>query len=101
MKKHKNKYWLKEKEYLYLKREYRSFDRGWPYMESTRMSEIERKLLYKFYYEEYNWGAPKWFRKELNQTQRARQKRILYQIINVKDDLTFEDNYKNASWLYW
>ena len=101
MKKHNNKYWLKEKEYLFIKREYRSFDRRWPYMESTRESEVERKLLYKFYYDEYRCGVPKWYIKLLNQAQRSKQKRILYKIINVNEDLNFEDNYKDAAWWWW
>ena len=101
MRKHNNKYWLKEKEYLSLESEYRSLDTRWPYMKTTRMSEVERKFLYKFFDLRFVYNAPKWYRKLLNQEQRSKQKRILYQIINVNGDLNFEDNYKDASWRYW
>ena len=52
MSKHRNKYWLKEKEYLSLKREDNSL---WVercsrrvFIKTTREAEIYRKFLYKF-----------------------------------------------------
>ncbi len=62
-------------------------------------AEIERKY-YKKVHHWYN-SAPKGFRKALNKIQRAKAKQVLYKIISTDEDYVFEDNYKNASWLYW
>ena len=37
----------------------------------------------------------------LNKTQRAKSKQTLYKITHIEGDFVFEDNYKNAAWLYW
>ena len=108
MSKHTNKHWLKEKEYLSLKEEYESLYDSlprcrWRILPNSRVDEINRKFLYKFYNEDYGhrYSAPKWFRKMLNKTQRAKSKQTLYKIVNIEGDYIFDDNYKDAAWLYW
>jgi len=108
MSKHTNKHWLREKEYNSLKTEYNClYDMvpryRWRLLPNTRVEEVNRKFLYKFYSEEYGvrGSAPKWFRKMLNKTQRAKSKQTLYKITHIEGDFVFEDNYKNAAWLYW
>ena len=105
--KHLNKHWLREKEYISLKKEldelyYTIPMVRWRRLPHARVCEINRKLDYKFYNEEHGWyhTAPKWYRKMKNRIQRAKSKNTLYKIINISDDYTFEDNYKDAPW-YW
>lgn len=45
-------------------------------------------------------GAPKWYRRHLNKSQKAKSKKILLKIINNKEAI-FEDCYKGAAWRYW
>mgnify|MGYP006890185154 CR=1 FL=1 len=103
--KHLNKHWLREKEYISLKKEidliyYETFRSS--RVKSTRASEIDRKLCFKFYNETHGMyhTAPKWYRKMKNRIQRAKSKQTLYKIINTGEDYAFEDNYKDCPW-YW
>lgn len=65
-------------------------------------SELESIIQNKFYNEfRYMSSAPKYFRKNLNRQQRAKSKQSLYNLIYKDDDRSFEDNYKNANWLWW
>lgn len=108
MSKHTNKYWLREKELISLKMEHDYlYDtapraRRWGYpIPSTRIEEIDRKLLYKFY-DEYHgkWKtSPRYYRKMLNKKQRSKAKKILHNILDGKD-YCFEDNYRGCNW-YW
>jgi hypothetical protein len=108
MSKHTNKHWLREKEFISLEMEYdylcnslpraRRWGRSLP---NTRLEEIDRKLLYKFYNEHHgHWNtAPKHYRKMLNKIQRAKAKQILHKILDGKEPC-FEDNYRGCNW-YW
>ena len=96
--KHLNKKWLLEKEYLSLKRE--DYEIPFSFEKTTRESEIENRLLHKFYNKEYCGSAPKNWRKYLNQTQRAKSKQTLIKQLNGYQ-IEFIDNYKDASWWYW
>lgn len=108
MSKHANKHWLREKEFISLKMEYeylydtvpRTRRWGGP-IGTTRMEEINRKFLYKFYNEYHGkWNtAPRHYRKSLNKIQRAKAKQILHKILDGKE-YCFEDNYRGCSW-YW
>jgi len=107
MSKHTNKHWLREKEFISLNQELdhlydtsprTRFRRVIP---STRMAEINGKLEHKFF-NEYRGKyktAPKWYRKMLNRSQRAKSKQTLYRDIKGYD-VCYEDNYKGCSW-YW
>jgi hypothetical protein len=107
MSKHTNKHWLREKEFISLKTEHSdlwvSLPRvRWRLMPNTRMEEIDRKLLYKFYNEYHgHWNtAPKHYRKSLNRIQRAKAKQVLHRLLKGDDDFIFEDNYRGCNW-YW
>lgn len=109
MSKHTNKHWLREKEYFSLKLEYYALCDDLPrvryyrVLPDTKVEEINRRFIYKFYDKEYCTydNAPKKFRKMLNRIQRSKSKRVLGKIIRFDSDFQFEDNYKNAAWLYW
>ena len=65
-------------------------------------SEIKSKIRNKFYKENQVMNnAPKHFRKYLNQKQRTKSKKVLYNIINKNREDEFDDNYKGANWLWW
>jgi hypothetical protein len=106
MKKYTNKHWLREKEYISLLMEsdnlcsilstYRNRMNT-----NQRMAEVNDKLNQKFF-NEYRGRyrtAPKWYRKNLNRSQRAKSKQTLYRELQGYD-VSYEDNYKNCSW-YW
>jgi hypothetical protein len=98
MRKHGNKYWLREKEYRMLKGIYYSL--YYPHS-SAAESEIGRRLNFKFYDEFCGFfnTAPKRYRKLLNRRQRARSKQVLHRMLDGKEAI-FEDNYKDCAW-YW
>lgn len=96
--KHLNKKWLLEKEYLSLKRE--DYAIPFSFERTTRESEIESRLLHKFYNKEWSMGCSKKWRKYLNQTQRAKSKQTLIKQLKGYQ-IEFVDNYKDASWWYW
>ncbi len=106
MSKHTNKYWLREKEYISLRLEedylYHTLSRyRWRTLPNKRLSEIEGKLEHKFF-NEYRGKyrtAPKWYRKMLNRSQRAKSKQTLYRELQGYD-VSYEDNYKDCAW-YW
>lgn len=107
MSKHANKHWLREKEFISLKIEhdylYDTTPRThyWRRIQTTRLEEINRKFLYKFY-NEYRgkWNtAPKHYRKSLNKIQRAKSKQVLRKVLSGKEPC-FEDNYRGCNW-YW
>ena len=105
--KHLNKHWLREKEYISLKKEldelyYTIPMVRWRRLPNVRVSEINRRIDFKFYNEEHGMyhTAPKWYRKMKNRIQRAKSKQTLYRTINTGDDYSFEDNYKDCPW-YW
>jgi hypothetical protein len=65
-------------------------------------AEIEDILYSKFYYENRRYSnAPKYFRKNLNRSQRYKSKQKLHNVIYNGKDPDFEDNYKGANWLWW
>lgn len=76
----------------------RIFDEVLQQEEAEIDAEIKRKY-YGLYYK--HSSVPKSFRKCLNRSQRAKSKRILYNIFFKEKDFEFEDNYKSASWLFW
>ena len=107
MSKHTNKHWLREKEYISLKKEfdrlYYSITRPrWSRPQNSRLDEITEKINQKFYNEDngrFN-SAPWWYRNMLNRRQRAKSKRALHRIMKGDENYIFEDNYKDAPW-YW
>lgn len=109
MSKHTNKYWIKEKEFILLNLEYeilydflslqRNVKYRWHIPPNTRVSEINRKFILKFYNQYYRNSIPKWYRQKMNKRERAKSKEILFQILNGKE-ICFVDNYKNGS-NYW
>ena len=108
MSKHTNKHWLREKEYISLKKEYnRLYDSiprypKWRSPQNSRLDEINEKLNQKFYneYNGYFKSAPWWYRNMLNRIQRAKSKQVLHRIMKGDENYIFEDNYKDAPW-YW
>jgi len=106
MSKHTNKHWLREKEYISLVREehhlYSTLCRyRWRITPNQRLAEVDEKLKQKFFNEsrgKYR-TAPKWYRKVLNRSQRAKSKQTLYRELQGYD-VSYEDNYKNCAW-YW
>lgn len=98
MKRHFNKKWLLEKEYLLLKVEDNAIP--WSRLRTTREAEIESRITHKFYYKEYSRKSPKSFRKLRNRSQKERSKQTLIKILKGYD-IEFNDNYKDASWWYW
>ena len=105
--KHLNKHWLREKEYISLKKELDDIWETlpmvrWRRLPDTRISEINRIINFNFYNEEHGryHTAPKWYRKMKNRIQRAKSKQTLYKIMNIDGDFSFEDNYKDCPW-YW
>jgi len=106
MSKHTNKHWLREKEFISLKRELDElWDTipvvRWRRIPHTRVHEINARLRHKFYNEYHGWchTAPKHYRKTLNRIQRAKSKQVLYKVLNGKE-VSFEDCYKGCNW-YW
>lgn len=107
--KHGNKHWEREKEYISLLMEKtniretapRNGRRWWRVAPNERLSEIEEKLRHKFYneYRGMYRTAPKWYRKMLNKSQRAKSKQTLYRELQGYD-VCYEDNYKDCAW-YW
>jgi len=106
MSKHTNKHWLREKEYISILQEedflYSTLSRyRFRVVPNKRLSEINYKLNHKFF-NEYRGKyrtAPKWYRKMLNRTQRAKSKQTLYRDLQGYD-VSYEDNYKDCAW-YW
>lgn len=106
MSRHTNKHWLREKEYISLNKELDHLYETTPryrrrILTSTRMAEINGKLDHKFFNEyrvKYK-TSPKWYRKMLNRSQRAKSKQSLHKTLKGHD-VCFEDNYKGCSW-YW
>ena len=98
MKRHFNKKWLLEKEYLLLKVEDNSIP--WSRLRTTREAEIESRITHKFYYKQYGKNAPKSFRKLRNRSQKAKSKQTLIKILKGYDT-EFNDNYKDVNWWYW
>jgi len=65
-------------------------------------AEIKKRLYWDFRDLEFRMSnSPKSFRKKLNRKQRAKSKQTLYRIVTEGLDLTFEDNFRGAAWLYW
>lgn len=108
MSKHTNKHWLREKEYISLKKEhdyiYDSTPRypKWSRPQNSRLCEINERLRQKFHneYNGYFNSAPWWYRNMLNRAQRAKSKQVLHRIMKGDENYIFEDNYKDAPW-YW
>jgi cation transport regulator ChaB len=109
MSKHNNKHWLREKEYISLKKELEYLHDitprypRWRQPQNSRLSEVKEKLSQKFYneYNGYFNSAPWWYRNMLNRAQRAKSKQVLHKIIKGDDEnYIFEDIYKDAHW-YW
>jgi len=103
MSKHTNKNWLREKEFISLKKERDSIYNSTRYKYSnSRLTETTERLSQKFYNEYHGWfhTAPWWYRNMLNRRQRAKSKIIIYKLINISDDFVFDDNYKDGPW-YW
>ena len=98
MKRHFNKKWLLEKEYLLLKVEDNAIP--WSRLGTTRSAEIESRITHKFYYRQYGKNSPKSWRKLRNRAQRAKSKQNLIKILKGYDT-EFNDNYKDANWWYW
>ncbi len=84
------------------KKEYRTKVKLFDSVLKQEESELESKLIHAFYNKEMKFkNAPKYFRKSLNRTQRAKSKQTLHNIIFKNKDLEFTDNYKGAKWLWW
>lgn len=98
MKRHFNKKWLLEKEYLLLKVEDNAIP--WSRLRTTREAEIESRITHKFYYRQYGKNSPKSWRKLRNRSQKAKSKQNLIKILKGYDT-EFNDNYKDANWWYW
>ena len=94
MKRHFNKKWLLEKEYLLLKVEDNAIP--WSRLRTTREIEIENRITHKFYYKEYGKNAPKSFRKLRNRSKKAKSKQTLINILKGYD-VEFIDNYKDVN----
>lgn len=108
MSKHNNKYWIREKLYFILCRQYdisrrtrantflsnREIDSG------SNIKLLDR-LRTKFYneYRGFYKSSPKDCRNVLNRRQRYKSKNSLFKEIRGFD-VIYEDNYKDASW-YW
>lgn len=65
--------------------------------------ELEYQIDKKFYHKQRSerYKAPKYFRKSLNRSQRAKSKQTLHNIVYKKMQCEFEDNYRGADWLWW
>lgn len=107
MKRHNNKYWKREKEYISLLMELdrlydTSFDyKRWKRTSNSEIDQIRRKLRFKFYHLYYGWynTAPKHYRKQLNRSRRKESKNTLRRELQGYE-VSYNDNYKDASW-YW
>lgn len=65
-------------------------------------AEIDAEIHRNHYEKSSYFGAPpKYFRKSLNKSQRAKAKNVLYNNVFKDKEFEFEDNYKSARWLYW
>lgn len=105
MKKHNNKHWKREKEYISLLMELdRLYDTlGFKARDNnSEIDRVKRKLRYKFYglYDGWYSTAPKHFRKHLNRCRRKKSKKTLKKELQGYE-VSYDDNYKDASWSYW
>ena len=109
LRKHDNKYFLREKEYRNIVSELNQIYDNIFYIKNksiegileSRLDLIRSHLKYKFYPEysgKYNHG-PKWYRRQRNKIQRAKNKTSLFRVLSGYDEI-FNDNYKDSSW-YW
>lgn len=106
MKRHNNKYWKKEKEYISLLNQldllcdiHPVF--RWRISGDSQIERIRRKLRLDFYGLYYGWTntAPKHYRKYLNKKRRKSSKNTLRREL-MGYDVSYDNNYKDASW-YW
>ena len=65
-------------------------------------AELKAELNLKHYNrQEIGYHAPKRFRKILHSKQRALNKQIIHRYISNDIEMCFDDNYKNADWLWY
>lgn len=94
--KHGNKHWEREKLFRALRMEFLGRD-----VSESRDAWISSYFDNNFYeWNVYYNSAPKYFRKMLNRVRRAKQKQTLHKILKGYN-AEFDDNYKDAAWLYW
>lgn len=102
MSKHTNKYWIREKEFISLKKERDILLWELRLYSSNRLKYIDKKLNHKFFneYRGMYHTAPWYYRNMLNRRQRYKSKKVVHKILKGQEDVLFEDNYKDAPW-YW